>query len=67
MAQANRKESKFPFEELNAALAPAANARRLRESDLMDRVKEARRHIWEERYRPAVEKAQAAREEKREG
>ena len=52
-------QGKFPLEELSALLAPAAQARHLRESELLDHVKEARRHIWEERYRPAVERAQA--------
>jgi len=43
---------------LSDLLAPAAQAKGLTEEDLMQHVREARRRIWEERYRRMVEALQ---------
>ena len=47
-------QGKFPLEELSALLAPAARAKNLHENDVARHIKEARRHIWKERYQPAI-------------
>ena len=49
------KEGRFPLRELSDLLTPAAQAKGLTEEDLMQHVREARRRIWEERYRQMVE------------
>lgn len=49
------KEGRFPLRELSDLLTPAAQAKGLTEEDLMQHVREARRCIWEERYRQMVE------------
>lgn len=49
----HRKEAEagqWPLGELSALLAPAAEAKDLSEGELLRRVREVRRHIWEERY-----------------
>lgn len=58
-------QGKFPLAELNRLLAPAARARKLRESDAVRHAKEARRRIWEERYRPAVEQVEKSQSSRR--
>jgi len=44
----------FPLKELSDLLTPAAQAKGLTEEELIRHVKEARRRIWEERYRQMV-------------
>jgi site-specific recombinase XerD len=57
-----QEKKRFPLKELSDLMAPAAQAKGLTEEALMRHVKEARRRIWQERYREMVElsrKAQA--------
>jgi site-specific recombinase XerD len=57
-----QERGRFPLRELSDLLAPAAQAKGLTEEEMMRHVKEARRRIWQERYREMVEaspKAQA--------
>ena len=55
LATLKGKEGRFSLRELSDLLTPAAQARGLTEEDLMQHVREARRRIWEERYRQMVE------------
>jgi hypothetical protein len=48
-------KGRFPLRELSGLLAPAAQARGLMEEEMTRHVKEARRRIWQERYREMVE------------
>lgn len=48
------REGRFPLKELSDLLTPAAQAKGLTEEELLRHVKEARRRIWEERYRHMV-------------
>jgi hypothetical protein len=50
-----REEGRFPLKELSNLLTLAAQAKGLTKEDLMQYVREARRRIWEERYRQMVE------------
>ena len=57
-----QERGRFPLKELSDLLAPAAQIKGLTEEEMMRHVKEARRRIWQERYREMVEvsrKAQA--------
>ncbi len=47
-------KSKFPLEELSRLFAPAARAKKMRQSELLRHVKQARRRIWRERYLPFI-------------
>lgn len=58
LATIKGEEGRFPLRELSDLLAPAAQAKGLTEEDLMQHVREARRRIWEERYRRMVEALQ---------
>jgi site-specific recombinase XerD len=53
-------KGRFPLKELSDLLAPAAQARGLTEEEVMRHVKEARRRIWQERYREMAERPQKA-------
>ncbi|MBC8446171.1 MAG: toxin-antitoxin system HicB family antitoxin [Chloroflexi bacterium] len=50
-----QENDRFPLQELSDLLAPAAQAKGLTEEEVMRHVKEARRRIWQERYREMVE------------
>lgn len=55
-----QERGRFPLKELSDLLAPAAQAKGLTEEELMRHVKEARRCIWQERYREMVEATREA-------
>lgn len=55
-----QEKERFPLKELSDLLAPAAQAKGLTGEEVMRHVKEARRHIWQERYREMVEGSQEA-------
>lgn len=55
-----QEKGRFPLKELSELLAPAAQAKGLTEEEMMRHVKEARRRIWQERYREMVEVSQGA-------
>jgi len=55
-----QEKGRFPLKELSDLLAPAAQAKGLTEEEVMRHVKEARRRIWQERYREMVEAFQEA-------
>jgi hypothetical protein len=50
-----QEQERFPLKELSALLAPAAQTKGLTEEEMIRHVKEARRRIWQERYREMVE------------
>lgn len=58
LATIKGEEGRVPLRELSDLLTPAAQAKGLTEEDLMQHVREARRRIWEERYRQMVEALQ---------
>jgi len=53
-----QERGRFPLKELSDLLAPAAQAKGLTEDEIMRHVKEARRRIWQERYRDMIEATQ---------
>jgi len=53
-----QERGRFPLKELSDLLAPAAQAKGLTEEEIMRHVKEARRRIWQERYRDMIEATQ---------
>ena len=55
-----QEKRRFPLRELGDLLVPAALAKGLTEEEMMRHVKEARRRIWQERYREAVEASRKA-------
>jgi len=55
-----QEKGRFPLRELSDLLAPAAQTRGLTEEEMMRHVKEARRRIWQERYREMVETSRNA-------
>ena len=55
-----QEKGRFPLRELSNLLAPAAQTRGLTEEEMMRHVKEARRRIWQERYREMVETSRNA-------
>ncbi len=55
-----QEKGRFPLRELSDLLAPAAQTRGLTEEEMMRHVKEARRRIWQERYREVVEASRNA-------
>lgn len=55
-----QEKGRFPLKELSNLLAPAAQTKGLTEEEMMRHVKEARRRIWQERYREMVETSRNA-------
>ena len=55
-----QEKGRFPLRELSDLLAPVAQTRGLTEEEMMRHVKEARRRIWQERYREVVETSRNA-------
>ena len=59
-----QERGRFPLKELSDLLAPAAQAKGLTEEEMMRHVKEARRRIWQERYREMVVRLRPARKKR---
>jgi predicted transcriptional regulator len=48
-------QERFPLRQLSAVLAPAAEASKLSEEELLRYSREVRRRIWQERYESRVQ------------
>jgi len=59
-----QKRGRFSLRELSDLLAPAAQTKGLTEEEMMRHVKEARRRIWQERYREMVVRLRPARKKR---
>ena len=55
-----QEKGRLPLRELSDLLAPVAQTRGLTEEEMMRHVKEARRRIWQERYRKMVDASRNA-------
>ena len=55
-----QEKGRLPLRELSDLLAPVAQTRGQTEEEMMRHVKEARRRIWQERYREMVDASRNA-------
>ena len=55
-----QEKGRLPLREVSDLLAPVAQTRGLTEEEMMRHVKEARRRIWQERYRKMVDASRNA-------
>jgi len=53
---------RFPLRQLGALLAPAAEAAKLTEEELLHYARQVRRRIWQERYEKTVQSLSAQQE-----